>query len=218
MHVILLALVGCDHTGPVGEGIAVGNPGSLTIQTSRSSEAPLSAADAIIEELSLQDCAGNPVALATGIGLALDGSSSLAVPAGEWCGVSLSFDGPAAFSYEVDDGTLALELELGTVSVDSAAFGVDGDPLVMQLGPPDLIDPAQWDITAGETLNIDSAVVEHDELTSAIADWLVLGRDDDGDGVIDSSDTLYGASEAAASDLAEKEESGDDDNEDDDDD
>ncbi len=213
MLLVATSLGACRGPGTVGEGIAVGNPGSTKLQTARSSEAPLLSADAALEELRLVDCAGNTFPLASNIALGLDGTSSIAVPSGVWCGVGMSFDGPAVFEHQLGEGTLRLELDLGDIEASGEGVGVDGAAYVLQLGQPELIAAADWAVPSGETLVVDGDHPDHELLATAVSDWLLLAEDLDEDGTLTDTDTIYLTTPAVDEALAE-----DDDDEDDEDD
>ena len=128
---ILLLSLAC--TGP-RQGIAVGNPGDGVAVVSKTAGLTLESGQAQLSSLDLIACDGSLTQVASGIGLPLDGSATLLLPGGSWCGLSMSFEQPIELDYSSDSATLHLSLDVQPEPAEGAAFDLDGGVYLMELG------------------------------------------------------------------------------------
>ncbi len=190
---ILLLSLAC--TGP-REGIAVGNPGDGVALVSKSAGLTLDSAQAELASLDLIACDGTLTQVASGIGLPLDGSASLLLPGGSWCGLSMSFEGPVALDYSSTDATLSLRLDTQPEPAEGVEFLLDGGSYLMELGGADWLDAEALDLQPGEDRVIEPGDGDHDLLAGALDAWLRVGQDADGDQTLSANEATLASPEA----------------------
>lgn len=192
---MLFLILACRSTP--AEGIAVGNPGDGYTAVSKSAGYSLESAWAPVSSLALIDCEGASTELAQGVQLPLDGSSSLYLPPGDWCGVSLSLSGPAELLYTRQDAELELELDLQPETAEGSGFTVDGNSLLLELGGLDWLGVLDWEPEPGELLEVRPGSAEHDALAERLESWVRLGEDGDGDGTLSEAEASASSPKAA---------------------
>ena len=202
---ILFLSLAC--TGP-REGIAVGNPGDGVAMVSRSAGLALDRGDSQLSSLDLIACDGSLTQVASGIGLPLDGSASLLLPGGSWCGLSMSFEQPIELDYSSGTSTLHLSLDVQPEPAEGAAFELDGGVYLMELGGPDWLAEQAAALQPGEALEIGPGDAEHDALAQALDQWLRVGQDSDGDNTLSASEATTESAGASEDDDDDDEEEG----------
>ncbi|MFT5582901.1 MAG: hypothetical protein ACI9VR_000478 [Cognaticolwellia sp.] len=188
---ILLLSLAC--TGP-RQGIAVGNPGDGVAVVSKTGGLTLNSAQAQLSSLDLIACDGTLTQVASGIGLPLDGSATLLLPGGSWCGLSMSFEQPIELDYSSDSANLYLSLDTQPEPAEGAAFALDGGVYLMELGGPEWLAEQAAALLPGEDVEIGPGDVEHDVLAATLDQWLRVGQDADGDETLSASEATIGSS------------------------
>ena len=199
----LALLLACS--GGHGEGTAVGNPGTGSLDvvvTDVPDGITLDEAAAAVDLVTLEDCAGATIPVPVGATLdALPGSAdAIDLPGGEWCGLILDFltdtdpllllgqtDGGTSFSVALDPGPLSLADDLT----------IDGDGLLLALSLAGTLDAATL-----EEEGDDVQIAADDEQALSWADTLAgrsrLWVDEDGDIAVDAGDQLVDSQAEAA--------------------
>ncbi len=198
----LLALLAC--VDQPAEGTAVGNPGGTgsldVVVTDLPDAIALDAAEAAIDGVSLDDCAGSETWVEVGAILdALPGSDdAFALPGGRWCGLALSFATdatPLTLAGRTDGGTtFTVALAPGPLVVDEA-FDVDGEALLLSLSLKDTLSA-----DALEAEGEDVAIAEEDARAVAWASQVeeagALWEDRDEDVDVGEADAQAGLASA----------------------
>lgn len=187
MIALMLPLLACVAPGGSFGGTAVGNPGKLDFTgTDTPADVTLATAtlDAIAVELTL--CGGGGVArtdLSSPVDLLSDPTWPIQVDAGEYCSVvaelaSLRLVGTTAggTSFDVTLAPDDLVVEQG--------FLVDGDELLV--GVPLVVDAEVLE-GLGDDVELAQDDPEAEALAQDVSSGVTLGRDTDGDGVIDAA-------------------------------
>lgn len=200
---ILLLSLAC--TGP-RQGIAVGNPGDGVAVVSKTAGLTLDSGQAQLSSLDLIDCEGGLTQVASGIGLPLDGSATLLLPGGSWCGLSMSFEQPIELDYSSDSATLHLSLDVQPEPAEGAAFDLDGGVYLMELGGSEWLADQAAALEGGDAIEIVPGDAEHDALASTLDQWLRVGQDADGDESLSASEATVESTAAAEDDDDDEEE------------
>lgn len=179
----LAALVACSPDIN-GQGTAVGNlDATLRISTPKAADIASVTGGVDGATLDLIGCDGEHATLGSGLDLSLVGASSLTLPDGVWCGVSLVTDRPAEWSGASRSGhSFSVSVELGTLEVDAAsAIDTRATPaLVWQLGRKAWLSAR--DLGADDrSVVIPPSDERAAEALAEIRDGQFLFSDDDGD-------------------------------------
>ena len=156
-------------------------------------------------QLQLQDCEGGEAEVEAPLELDLL-ADQIEIPAGEWCGLSMDFEGPLSMQAETDDlAVFELRLDMSSLEfVASEPWWVDGQHLVLELGQPDWVHPPSLGIEPSSTFLLDSSHPQHDVIRRSLESWSSLRLDDDADSWIgewerDSDPVMIGAAELPGS-------------------
>ena len=120
-----------------GQGTAVGNVSSFRVSTPTASDVASVTGQMHVTEAALVDCDGGSSEIAAGVALSLVGGSTLGVPDGVWCGVSLTTDQPAVWTGASSAGfSFSIAVAVNRLTVSSATpFDASTElALVWQLG------------------------------------------------------------------------------------
>jgi len=175
--ILSLMLLACE-TEYMPEGILVGNPGEVTLDTAPSDGVRWRRGRLPLEALLLEDCMGGPpVTVASEGTLDLLGGGSVELPEGSWCALTVIPSGPLIWEAEADEGwSLRLELELESLSVTSKwAFITDDASFLMVVGATDAleVDALAPEEGVSEVL-VDSAHPAYDDVLFALTDEATL--------------------------------------------
>jgi hypothetical protein len=194
---LALGLAACSPDS-ISEGTAVGNlDATLKFATPTEADVQDLAGTLLVGELSLLRCDQSTVTLASGLTLPLDGSGTLAIPTGEWCGARLTPSAPAAWSASSSAGfALDIRLDLGSLELRSSApitFAA-GDTILWALGDRPWLNAAALGADTAD-VRIAPGDPRHDALVALVRRDQALVRDDDDDGSRDDDDDVLGEPE-----------------------
>ena len=216
---LALGLAACSPDS-ISEGTAVGNlDATLKFATPTEVDVRDVAAGVAVADLSLLRCDQTNVTLATGLDLPLDGTGSLAIPTGDWCGARLTPSAPARWVATSEAGfTLDVTLDLGPLALRaaSAVNFADGDVILWAFGDRPWLNAAALGANTAD-VTITPADPRHDALVALVRRDQALVRDDDDDGRRDDDDDVLGRPEDD-DDADDTDEDDDDDTDDDTDD
>lgn len=199
----LTLLLAC--TGGHGEGTAVGNPGTGSLDvvvTEVPDGIALDEADAAVDTVTLDDCEGGQVPVPVEATLdALPGSAdAIDLPGGDWCGLTLAFladSDPLLLLGQTDGGTrFEVALDPGPLT-HSDRFSVDSDELLLALSLVGTLDAATLE-EQGEDVQIAADDAQALSWADALASHSRLWLDEDGDADVDAGDQLASDQSAAA--------------------
>ncbi len=201
--VILIALlVGCvPPEEEENQGIAVGNPGVVSMSLAEADEFTVTFAEAPLQALGWASCDSTDRLdeLDTTLDLASE-PEAMDFPAGDWCGVVVRFSGPLELELDWDDGisqgslvaTLTLpELMLG--AVDGPLEVDDETSWALEFASPDWLDPDVLGLAHGVELTITAEDDEHELLVAAFTDETALFDDLDASGLVETPERDEGA-------------------------
>lgn len=200
----LALLLAC--TGGHGEGTAVGNPGTGSLDvvvTDVPDGITLDEADAAVEAVTLDDCEGGQTPIDVGATLdALPGNADpIELPGGAWCGLILDFQAdtdPLLLLGETDGGTtFSVALDPGSLSLTDN-FNIDEDELLLALSLAGTLDAADLE-EQGEDVQIAADDETARGWADTLADHTRLWVDVDGDLDVDAGDLLINSQDAAYS-------------------
>jgi len=193
-----VALMGCDPNGQEDDnrGIAVGNPGLLSVSMAITSDVEVIAATLAISSVEFAGCDEAAYASTSG------GAADLALePAtydfaeGSWCGVRLNASGllhlEADWAPEIGVGSrITLDLELDDVRVGTldAIDASEASEFAFELGVPDWLDPDLLGLVDGEDLTVEPGDDLHDGLVDALRSEAALFDDTDGSGAVEQEE------------------------------
>lgn len=189
-------LVGCvpPEEEEENQGIAVGNPGVVSMSLAEADEFTVTFAEASLDALGWASCGSGDALdeLATALDLVAE-PERLSFRAGDWCGVVVRFDGPldlaAAWSDGVSAGTLTASIELPELKLGAldGPLQVDEDSAwALELASPDWLDAVALGLADGVDLAITPADPEHAQLVAAFTDETALFDDLDASGVVET--------------------------------
>lgn len=197
----LLLAVGCgEPQDNTHEGIAVGNPGVVSMSLAEADTFTFTEASLPVDWVGFADCEGGArFVYPADADLAVT-PLSLQAPAGEWCGIQVAFQGTATLAADWDDGvgtgSLSATLELADVGLQvvDARQTIDEDTeLALELASPDWLDPGALGLADGVDLVIDIDDPEHGVIVAAIVDESAVFADEDGSGRVETAERDAGA-------------------------
>lgn len=136
VSVLALALGACSPD-TTGQGTAVGNLSSFRVSTPTAPDVSSVQGQMHVTEAALVDCDGGTSQIAAGVAVSLVGGSTLGIPDGQWCGVSLTTDQPALWTGSSTSGhAFSIAVAVNRLVVSSAnPFDAASElQLVWQLG------------------------------------------------------------------------------------
>jgi hypothetical protein len=185
---LLIVMMACTAPGESGsDATSVGNPGKMTARSAQGKDAEYSDGTFESESLVLSACDDDEDTwVELNQTLDLVNGSTLALPAGEWCGLELSGQPPLVLQGSLDDGTpFTLTLQIDAIHLGlSEGFTVDDDAFVLELAAPGWFDAETLREGADRLVEIDDGHELHDRLAAAIARGSALYRDSDDDGEV----------------------------------
>lgn len=202
-NVILFALlVGCvPPEEEENQGIAVGNPGVVSMSLAECDEFTVTFAEAPLQALGWASCDSTDRLdeLYATLDLAT-GPEALDFPAGDWCGVVVRLDGPLELELDWDDGTSQGSL-VASITLPELTLGAVDGPLAvddttawaLELASPDWLDPAALGLADGLDLTITAEDDEHELLVAAFTDETALFDDLDASGLVETPERDEGA-------------------------
>lgn len=203
----LLVLIGCILPDSHG-GTAVGNPSDLAVRLAVVDGLTWEVADTTLAKAQLSDCAGaaEPIPHEPELDLLRGG---LALPEGEWCGLTLGFDGHLHARGATDDGSIVdLRLALDTIELAGAFTHTPDDAaFYLELGQPGFFQPEALGATGGAEVEVGPPGGLAGELARRIVEGSSLFVDADADGRLDEGERGLGV---VAASLAGEEDPGDD--------
>jgi hypothetical protein len=186
--VLALALHGCaaGTKGDTARGTAVGNPGTVQLQTAKSSAIDLDAVQVATATVTVTTASGEQITLGEA-GRALDWlNGGLEVPAGEYTGILLDFNANLTMTgHRTGDADTSFDMELLVRGIElNSATGqtvvIDGNDVAIELGTTDFLDPVDAVLLEGRHI-----IIEDERTRSSAEDTLrnetTAGPDDDGD-------------------------------------
>ncbi len=180
-----LLLLGCtpEADDERNEGIAVGNPGLLSVSLAVTADVDVTRADLDVTTLEFGGCGGYGAEVGGAADLALE-PAAFAIDAGRWCGVRLNLGAPLVVEASWGTSAIALTLDADEITVGAAAsFDVDEETeLAFEIGMPEWLDPVALGMTDGEDLVVGPGDDLHDELVAALHGDSALFDDLDGSG------------------------------------
>ncbi len=200
--VVIALLVGCvPPEEEENQGIAVGNPGVVSMSLAEADEFTVTFAEATLQALGWASCdSGDQLdELYTTLDLATE-PEALDFPAGDWCGVVVRFDGPLELELDWDDGVSQGSL-VATVTLPELTLGAVDGPLevddattwALELASPDWLDPDALGLADGVDLTITGKDDAHELLVAAFTDETALFDDIDASGLVESPERDEGA-------------------------
>lgn len=187
----MACLLGCDPSATEEDpdrGIAVGNPGLLSVSMALTAELEVTAASLEVSSFEFASCGGGSYASASG-GVAdlADEPEAFDFPAGAWCGVRLNPSGGFHVEATWGTSTIVLDLEVADVSVGAdETFDADEESeFAFELGTVDWLDPGVLGWVEGEDVTVDGEHDLHDVLVAALELDSALFDDLDGSGAVE---------------------------------
>jgi hypothetical protein len=220
IYIFLVLQVGCRSDTVSDKGISVGNPAETALRLAPGEGLTYSDARLALSEITWNGCVGTAdltVGLPAGDQIDLIDADPIPVPEGEWCGLSLTPDGP--LSIAVMDAGVATEI---TLILHALNFSTVGDEIlsaqhtVIELGGAGWLSPVDLGMTDGEAVDIDITHENHDVLVERIDRLSAIYIDTNENGVLDEDegDSLPIASPDEDEDSGDDEEDSGDDDED----
>lgn len=189
---LLLALVACSPT-QTSDGTAVGNlDATLRLSAPVSPDVVLQGATMLADRVDVLACDGEVVTLATAVGVSVDGSSTLALPTGTWCGARITTSTPASWTASSTTGFgIDLALQLGTLTLQAASpvTLAAGESVLWSLGNRPWLDAVRLGADAADVVVTPGQRI-HDQIVAVITRDQALLRDRDDDGERDDDDDL----------------------------
>ncbi len=198
IHLLALALlVGCaPPEEEQNQGIAVGNPGVVSMSMAEAAGFTFTLVQAPIDALGWASCgAGDALdELATTLDL-VDEPEPLPFPAGTWCGVVVRFAGPLELKATWEEGGATATLTAAVDLPDVLLGAIDGDLIVdegtawaLELASPDWLDAGALGLADGVDLVIEVADPGHALLVAAFTDETALFHDADASGLVETEE------------------------------
>jgi len=196
---VVLGLVGCTISSKrdTAAGTAVGNPGTVQLQTAKSTAIDLTSVDVGLATVTVIDDAGTSIVL--GEDVSLDWTlGELEIPVGFYTGIEFNFNAnPVLEGGRARDARTTFTMDLLQVrgiALYAAPGGgveiVDGDVVVVEFGIDNFMNPVDEVLVEGEHI-----ILDDERLRSGIEDTVrnesAAGQDRDGDGELDER-TLRG--------------------------
>lgn len=197
-----LLLAGCgEPQDDTHEGIAVGNPGVVSLSLAEADTFVFTEMTLPVEWVGFGGCDGGArFAYPAAADLVVE-PLRVTVPVGEWCGVQVAFLGDATLTADWSDGlggsgSLSANLVLSDVGlqvVDDAQRIEGGVELALELASPDWLDPDALGMADGVDLVVDVGDPAHDLIVAAFTDESAVFADEDGSGRVDPDERDAGA-------------------------
>ncbi|MCP4873016.1 MAG: hypothetical protein GY898_30350 [Proteobacteria bacterium] len=192
------AFAGCDPNAEEDpdRGIAVGNPGLLSVSMAVTADVEVTAATLAVSSFEFAGCGGYAYASTSGgtVDLAAE-PEGYDFTEGSWCGVRINAVG--VFHVEATSGAsaISLDLEVDDISVgaDVAFDAEESSEFAFELGTVDWLAPVVAALVGDEDLSIDVEHELHDELVAALQLDSALFDDLDGSGVVEDPERDAGA-------------------------
>lgn len=194
----LVLLAACRPADDTHEGIAVGNPGLVSMALATSSGFTLTRAELPIDWVGYASCSGSD-RLASLDRTDLVVPATAAIPQGSWCGFVVALSGAATLEADWSEGgasgTLQATFTLSDVELQAVETieVIDSTTLAIELASPDWLDPAALGLADGVDRVITGDDPEADLLRAALGDESAVFDDPDGSGLVESEERSVGA-------------------------
>ena len=196
----LALLTACEQpveVDPGGDemGIAIGNPGVVSLGIAASDDLSLTLAELPLAALDHHGCSAEPATGITDVTLDLtDGPASVELLAGTWCGLRLELADPLVVEAEWapatgEAATVELALEVAMVDLeplDDGSFTVDEETeLALELAAPGWLDAELLALEDGDVLVVEPGHALHLDLFGAVTEDSAAFEDLDGSGLVE---------------------------------
>ena len=131
---ILPLLAACDPSKTY-QGVLVGNPGEVSLQTAETDGVELYDGTAAVAEFVMRDCYGEDFVIASRLTMDLLGGSTLMVPGGLWCSATIELSESLTWGGDISGTDLKLTLDPAELFVWAPeGFTTSDEMMVLQLG------------------------------------------------------------------------------------
>ena len=191
-----LFLLACTPGQKDPGGTAVGNPGEATMRLGENEDVTWNNAVATLGELTTIDCEGSEEVVTLNDEYSFLGDDTIALPAGEYCGFELTFDGVMQVEGETTPDTtfvMSMDIPGDAIAVYSAVgVNIDETLAVLELSSPNLLTVDELELVDGEETVIEAGDATALFYAETIASRSALWLDADADGELSDSERNSG--------------------------
>lgn len=200
---LIAALLGCtqppdDGSGGDEMGIAIGNPGVVSLGIAASDEMQLTLAELPVAALEHHACSDSHETGIQDVNLDLtDGPVAVELLAGSWCGLRVELAEPLLIEatwapVSGETATVAIELAVAQVDLEplvDESFTVDEDTaLALELAAPGWLEATLLGLQDGDALEVGTGDALHLDLFQAVTEDSAAFDDLDGSGLVDAEE------------------------------
>jgi len=189
---VILLLLACN-VGDTRDGTVIGNPGDGLTVAARSASASFTEGATLVDTLIFEGCDGNVTEAPVEQNVDLVAGTSLALTAGDWCGLTLALGDAIELEAEIGGQIAVLDLEVPEIVLEGS-FTVTEAAYVLELAQPDWLEDVDLD-GDGDSDELEDFAVEvdeehpsHDALAAIFADASALYADSNSDGVLSDAE------------------------------